>query len=514
MKQKILFFLSVVTILATILSACGPAPAPQPEPPKKYFVPLPPPVNAKFPMTLNYHASLGTQTSKLLSSIFELTYEETSNAVGGTATERYWHLPSGKVGTMQEVVWGDYLGGLMGLVEYYDSNQCLVQGMVVLEVKDATLWQWLFHGINRTFDRGEVALVYEVVEPCGDRFYLSKVQYSELWGTGSILAMGATATWEDPMTVVAPEFHEWGFWETSTTPFDVVTSALDSIRNTLQTQAEVPDLFLVDKDSIQEIIGRQTGFYVYRNGVEIGKVSLTYRHTFGRSPNTNLIGTGALSRIEYEFGDRYYAWVFLTPQVSPTPTSLAILVDSRETADAIEMSEDWVAIYPKLRNNEISGVLLALHMMGDLKAEKAPYHAQVQGGEGGGSVSGEINVGTGGGIKYSVIGTPDHANVALAYALVNSLGKSGLKALGLYFPYKPGSGNGLQYYLSMLLISTAPEDLMLDLPGLDIGVVDRVGFPDLWVFDGNNPDYLRDNYESLWRPAPIVDPATVETPVP
>ncbi|GIK84159.1 MAG: hypothetical protein BroJett025_07810 [Patescibacteria group bacterium] len=493
MNKKQLTVISIILLLlAAFLAACDSNPDPAPKPPAQYFIPLPPPVNGQYPVTLNYHAGLGSQTSKMLSPFFELNYEETQGGAGGVASERLWHLPTDKVGVMQQVTWGDYLGGSLEVVEYYDANHCLVQGMVILEVKDVTLWQWLFRGVARTFDRGEVALVYEVTEPCASTLYLTDIQYGERWGTSAenILAMGATAVWENPMTVIAPEFHEWGFWETSRTPFDTVAVGLDSIRNTLQTGAETPDLFIVDTDSIKEIIGRQTGFHIFRSGVEIGTVQLTYRHTLGRGPNTNLIGTGSLSRLEYVFSDgRYYAWVFLTPQVSPEPSSLVLLVDSPETADAIEQSDNWVGLYPQIRNGQQPGVLLAVHLLGDLRKDTAPYSANVSGGEGG-SVSGTIDVGTSGGIKYAVIGTPDHANVALAMSLLNGLGKSGLEAVGLYFPYKPGSGNGLHYYMSTLLIATAPEELLLDLPGLDIGVIDRVGFPDLEVFDGFAPAYL------------------------
>jgi hypothetical protein len=515
MKQKMLILLSILLVASIALGACAPAPAPQPAAPKQYFVPLPPPVNGKMPVTLNYHAGLGSQTSKLLSPFFELSYEETKGGVGAVISERLWHLPTGKVGVMQEVVWGDYLGGSLGVVEYYDSNQCLIQGMVVLEVKDVTLWQWLFRGISRTFDRGEVALVYEVDEPCGQNLYLTDVQYSELWGTSSenILAMGATAVWENPMTVVSPEFHHWGFWETSQTPFDTVTNALDSVRLTMRSNAEVPDLFIVDLDSIREIIGRQTGFHIFRNGVEIGTVSLTYDHLLGRGPNTKLIGTGSLSMIEYEFTDgRYYSWVVLTPQISPEPTSLMVLVNSREAAEYIRMSGNWVSLYPQIRNNEIPGVLLGIHIIGDLRQDTANYSANVSGGEGG-SVSGSINVGTSGGIKYTTINNPEHENVALAMSLINGLGKSGMKAIGLYFPYKPGSGNGIQYYLSTVLIATAPEELILDYPGLDIGVIDRVGFPDLEVFDGFAPAYLSEGFESPWIPVVEEVPVEVELPV-
>lgn len=514
MKQKILFLLSVLLIAAFVVSACGSPPPQEPPPPKQYFVPLPPPVNGRQPVTLNYHAGLGNQTSKLVSPFFELTYEETKGGIGAVISELLWHLPTDKVGVMQEVVWGDYLGGELGVVEYYDSNQCLIQGMVVLEVNQPTLWQWLFRGISRTFDRGEVALVYEVDEPCGRNLYLTDVQYAELWGTSSenILAMGATAVWEDPMAVVSPEFHQWGFWETSRTPFDTVTAAIDGIRLTLEADAETPDLFIVDLDSIREIIGRQTGFHIFRNGTEIGTVSLTYDHLLGRGPNTNLIGTGSLSMVEYEFTDgRYYAFVILTPQISPEPTSLVVLVDSREAAEYVKYSENWVALYPQIRNNQIPGVLLGIHMIGDLRQDTANYSANVQGGEGG-SVSGSINVGTSGGIKYTTINEPAHEDVALAMSLINGLGKSGMKAIGLYFPYKPGSGNGLQYYLSTVLISTAPEELILDYPGLDIGVIDRVGFPDFEVFDGFPPSYLNDDIPNPWMPIIEETPAEVIPP--
>lgn len=493
MKNK-KFLFCLLVLISLILASCN-GNNPAPAAPVQYFIPLPPPVNGKYPVTLNYHAGVGSETSKLLSPLFELSYEETKSGNGGVTSQRLWYLPTNKVATMQEVKWGDYFGGSLKVVEYYDaSHQCLVQGMVVLEVSDVTLWQWLFKDISRTFDRGEVALVYEALETCSPNLYLTGIQYSERWGTSSenILAMGATALWQDPTGVISPDFHKWGFWETSSTPFDTVTKALDSIRNTLDTGAKTPDLFIVDKDSVSEILGRQTGLHVYRNGVEVGKVELTYRNTLGRSPNTRLIGSGALSRVEYTFKDgRYYSWVFLTPQISPEPTSLVLLVNSKDVADEIEKSNNWVSLYPEIRSGK-EGVLLAVHMIGDLRKDTVSYNSSVRGGQGG-NVSGNIDLGTSGGIKYTLIGTPDHSNVALAMSLLNGLGKSGLEAIGLYFPYRPGSGNGLHYYMSTLLIATAPKDLMLDQPGLDIGVIDRVGFPDLFVFDGAQSEYLNED---------------------
>jgi hypothetical protein len=514
MQRKLYLFLSFIIVASFVLAACG-SPAPAPQAPPKLFVPLPPPVNGFFGTTLNYNAGVGSQTSKLVSPFFELNYEETASGPGGTASERLWHLPTGKVGIMRETNWGDYLGGKLTVVEFYDSQQCLVQGMVVLEVRNATLWQWLFRGISRTFDRGEVNLVYQVDEPCGQSMRLTKIQYGERWGTSEndIIAMGATALWDNPMTVVPAQYHNWGFWETSITPFDIVANAIDSVRQTLQVQAEVPNLFIVDQDSLREVIGRQTGLTYYRNGVQIGQVILTYRNTFGRMPNTNLIGTGALSRIEYVFDDgRYYAWVMLTPQVSPVPSTLMVLTTSKERADMLENAADWVSLYPRLRAGEFADVKLAFHMIGDLRVDTTNYSANVQGGEGG-SVSGTIRLGTSGGIAYALVAEPKHEDVALGMSLLNALGKSGLDAIGHYFPYKPGSGTGAHYYLSIVLIATAPDALRMDYPGLDIGAIDRVGFPDLEVFDGFAPSYLSESFESPWHPVAVEETAVPEVQV-
>ena len=500
MKNNLYFLMGAVLLLSVVLSACG-APAPVPQPPPKLFVPLPPPVNGYFGATLNYNAGVGSQTSKLVSPYFELNYEETSSGPGGTASERWWYLPNGTVGIMRQTQWGDFLGGKLTVVEYYDSHQCILQGMVVLEVRDATLWQWLFRGIARTFDRGEVDLVYQVAKPCGETMTLTKVQYGERWGTSedNIIAMGATALWDSPMTVVPAAYHSWGFWETSITPFDVVTGAIDTVRQTLQQQSETPNLFIVDQDSLREIIGRQTGFHYYRDGVEIGQVVLTYKNTLGRMPNTNLIGSGALSRVEYVFNDgRYYAWVLLTPQISPVPSTLMVLVNSREAVVALEQASDWVALYPQIRQNAIPGVQLAIHMIGDLRTDTTNYAASVQGGEGG-NVSGSITLGTSGGIAYALVNNPKHEDVALGLSLLNALGKSGLRAIGFYYPYAPGSGNGAHYYLTTVLMATAPDELRLNYPGLDVGVIDRVGFPDFEVFDGFAPSYLSPDFESPWH---------------
>ncbi len=75
--------------------------------------------------------------------------------------------------------------------------------------------------------------------------------------------------------------------------------------------------------------------------------------------------------------------------------------------------------------------------------------------------------------------------------------------------------------MSTLLIATAPEDLLMDYPGLDVGVIDRVGFPDLEVFDGFAPAYLEESFTSPWRipvqtevPVESATPAVETTPAP
>ena len=71
-----------------------------------------------------------------------------------------------------------------------------------------------------------------------------------------------------------------------------------------------------------------------------------------------------------------------------------------------------------------------------------------------------------------------------------------------------------------MLIATAPDELRMDYPGLDIGAIDRVGFPNLEVFDGFAPSYLSESFESPWHTI-VVEETTMpeevqaeETPAP
>jgi len=454
----------VLVVVMILLAGCGEEPA------TINFVPLPPPVDGRYPLSYQF-VGLGNenQLQRLISPNIRVEYGETSGGIGGVANEMVTIFPQNLSAVMQEIQWGDWFNGRIRRTEYYAANGDLLGGMVLLNVPKSSFLQ-LFRGeIRYTIDRSRLYLVYVAPER-GARPVLTKIVYMEYWGPTDRdrWAMGLNATWMN-VNVISSTYHRWGFWETSADPFSQVVQALENARQALnQTQ---PDLLSVDEDSAREILGRQTGLRLYQSGQAFGTIEFEYNQLFGRQPNTMLIGNGALSRVDWNLAVGNYTLLVLTPQVSPVPSTLYVFLANPKKADEFRATA-WPTLYERLRRGDDPNVILAVHAIGDLG--KITASGTTSEGK-----SATVNVGTGGGINYAVLGSPTYDQVTKARRLLSLLGQGGIRAIGLYYPYAPGSGSGLDFYLATLELVTAPPERVLNEWGMDVGVLDRVGFPEI-----------------------------------
>lgn len=485
-KTRLFSFLTLFVVVSLVLASCGaPPPAPTPEPPKNDFNPLPPPAYSTHNTALQQMGGVDKASAqfKLLSPEISVDYGQTALGTGGVEFEKVTLLKTSQTGTSITSKYGDWFGGEVGVAQYYGRNAQICGGTIELKVKGFSILQLFTKAGAYPIDRSKLSLIYTNGCDAQKPIRLEKIVYSERYGLTSsdILAMGVTATWWTDVSRVLPaQYLKWGFWEDGESAFDLVTAALEAAKTSLTTSYGTPNLLVIDRDSLQEVIGRQTGFVVERDGKPYGKIVFTYANTFGRAPNTNLIGTGALSRVEWELanGELYYSLLLLTPQISPQPSTLYVFTDDRATGDIIAANKQWVSLYPKLRQG-IPHVILAVHAIGDLRGVSTSSTVNVSGSKGGESVSASgtvtMNLGSVGGIAYSTLGNPGWENFSLARELLNMLGESGMFALGFYFPSEPGSGSGLDYYLSVTSLAVAPAETALNAWNVDAGYIDRKG---------------------------------------
>lgn len=460
--------LLLVLALAILMAACSPFQAGSSP---STFVPLPPPAGGRYPLAFQLQTVGKVQKMTLASPNAVITYDEYGSGSGKIANETVTIFPNGtpKTAVMLSTTWGDYLQGSVDIVEYNNPAGNLLGGMVLLELKKASILPWIFQGdMTHTINRSRLYLVYQAEEP-GAWPMLSFVQYVEKWGSSDkdVWALGLTAHWNGDSSIVPAQYQRWGFWETKSTPFSVVTGALDYVANSVKSTP--PDLLVEDRDSARELIGRQSGFDILKKGVPYGTIRFDYNNNWGRGPNTKFLGSGALSRIEWTLGEKYYTMLALTPQLSPTPSTLYLFLSDKSQADKIYSdSSNWPLLYDQIRQNQIKGFVLGVHAIGDVADI-----TQTSTDKNGNTVTEKI--GTGGGIRFTTIGNPSFSDITLARNLVSYLGQGGVDALGLYYPYAVGSGSGLDYYVATLVLMTAPNSL--EKWGVDVGVIDRVGFP-------------------------------------
>jgi hypothetical protein len=461
MYKKTLF---VLLISIFLLSGCITA--------DRGFVPAPPPVESENVMNIS-QISIGSdgdgQIMSITSPLLDVQYRENGDGAGKTATEVVT-LPNGQNGTMLSVVWGDWTEAELTLVNYYGEG-VLTSAMIVAEFDEISLFQLTTGNSRYTVDRSQVILVYEQ-SPSGE-LQLRQLQYVEKWGLGLLdqdeLLYGGYAVWMDDFEDILPRSYlTWGFWEENGVP---ATQVRDILKSALRTSTE-PEFEAVDRDSIREVIGRQTGLYLERDGIPWGKVVVEYSNTFGRQPNTELIGKGALSLIEWQLGEENYYLIILSPRISPVGNSLYIFTTDSEEVSQLANSKNAnnpMPLYDDLRNGVYENVFLTLYAIGDI--------GEVTESSG----DSTTHVGDSGGVQWRSIGQVDKEDVQLANNLLSLLGP-GQYQMGLYYAYKPGSGSGMSYYLSTLTMSLFSD---LNSFNSDIGLLDRVLVPnfDIAPFD-------------------------------
>jgi len=472
---------AIALCIALVMGACSAPPAPPATPePQNIFNALPPPPYGEHQTVLKYDASvdLASQTFQLISPEIEVKYGKTTSGVGEVEFET---VKIGDLsGTSLTSKYGDFFKGKVSVGQYFGANGKLCGGIVELKVDSLSVLQIFTRSGPYPINRSKLSLLYS--NYCkGGKPKLVKVIYNERWGATSadILAMGSTATWTNVKGVLSPEYQEWGFW-TKGTAFEVVTKALEQAMSNLSSSAyKTPQVLTIDRDSAVELIGRQTGFVIERNGIPWGTIELDYDNLFGAAPNsTSPIANGALSRITWRIGGKYYALLQLTPRINPVPSTLWVFVDDENTADILK-NQQWVNLYDPLDNNDIPHVLLAIHGIGDLKKINTSAPVSVKGSVDGKSVdaSGQVtlDLGVTGGIAYTTLGNPSWEKIRFSRELLTLMGESGIEAVGLYFPTQPGNGSGLDYYLSVISLITAPKDLRLNTWDMDAGFIDRKG---------------------------------------
>jgi len=249
------------------------------------FADLPAPAGGKYPTSQFVQKVGDTEQVSMISPLLAVYYNDTGKGAGGTNSEIA--TIDGNSAVMTEFVWGDYLNGKIKSTEVFDVVGNLIESRITLQVDSASILQWFGGCFGCTIDRSRLVLQYFPDETGWPR--LSRAVYLEEWGTNSkdILALGQAAYW-DGAAEVFPAYASWGFWESHSKPFDQVVGALEAARTGLQTVT--PTYKVADEDSLSEIIGRQTGLKLYKNGEAWGAINFTYSNNWGRMPNTEYIG--------------------------------------------------------------------------------------------------------------------------------------------------------------------------------------------------------------------------------
>lgn len=442
---------------ALLVSGCGTTPV---------LADLPMPSTLTGQTTLVVQNLKGVEDVSVETPSLSVSYGNTGEGAGSIQSEIV-RLNTGKAAKLIKFSWGEYLtNGRIESAQVFASNGKALEARITLRMAGASLLQ-LFTGPRYTVDRSRLVLQYLANDGV---LTLSTATYMEEWGvnaSGAQMAYGLQAWWKNADTIF-PAYRQWGFWEVSENAFGLVAQALEESRRMLQITR--PSYMVVDQDGLREVIGRQTGMKLYRDGMLWGSVNFRYSNTWGPMPNTPAIGKGALSRIEWEFGGQYRALSILASQFSPRPTAIYVFSQSRSQAEFVEGTK-WVPLYGMLnaKSEQVKDVLLSVYSAGHV----GKLTSLVTTSEG----SGTADIGDGGGVFYGFFGQANILAVAELRSLIDLTGLPGVKALGLYYPTSELSGSGLHYYLAISQVALN-GDKGLDSYGQDVGLLDRVGFPD------------------------------------
>lgn len=426
------------------------------------FVPLPPPVGEEYPLNQIVQTIGETEQVKMQAPFASVDFGQTGSFAGGVKLEELCLKLKFTCATMLSTEWGSWSSATIQRAQTYDPEGRILGASIEQSLPNASILQWLHGCIECTIKRS--ILVFEYVSPvAGATPLLTSVHYYEEWGIDGShpMAFGTAHRWDDAADLF-PVQAKWGFWESKIGPFEQVIAALQQAQTTLQTHK--PAMQVVDSDSAgREFIGRQSGFDIVHDGITTGSIDLTYSNGWGQMPNTELIGKGALSRIEWVEGAKYYSMVVLSPVLSPEPSSLYVFCSTKECADYVTKNQaEWPLLYGQIRSHQIEGLQFAVYAIGHIGQISKSTGEDI------------VHVGDGGGVHYSIIGSPSFSQVDAASRHINMLGLNGVKALGLYYATKPASGSGLEYYLEVVRLSLT--DWPLEKYGEDVGALDRVGF--------------------------------------
>lgn len=453
--MKKYFVIALLAILAAVLLAgCNQADS---------FVPLPPPVDEQYPMNQLVQTIGDTEQVRMQAPFASVEFGQTGSFAGGLKLEEICLKQKDVCATMLSTTWGSWSSATIERAEAYDPQGRLLGGWIEESLPDASIFQWLHGCLSCTIKRSRLMLEFISPEP-DETPILTNIYYFEEWGLNKStpFAFGTAHKWSKDLITLFPDQSRWGFWESHTGPFEQVLGALN--RADLVLRSVTPSIQVIDHDSVgREFIGRQSGFTIVRQGLIVGTIDLTYANTWGQMPNTTLISRGALSRIEWRDDEEYYSMSVLSPVLSPEPTSLYAFCATTECGDYVARNQQqWPLLYEKIRNQEIPGLEFAVYSIGHIGDIIKSSGDTV------------VTVGQGGGVHYSIIGSPTVDQVDRAYQHLSMLGLNGIKALGLYYATKPSSGSGLEYYLATVRLAMAPDPLSSY--GWDVGQLDRVGF--------------------------------------
>jgi hypothetical protein len=468
-------------LVLPILGACagGQAPTPQVD----AFQTLAPPDEEQLPLTLFYSGNSGN-VSQLLDVVGPdviVNFRRTTQSVGGMGTETV-SVPRPDqrlaVATTRMFEWGDYFGSRVRRTTYYDQSGKLLRGVIQLSIPYSSVMQ-LFKGrVQYEYDKSRLYLIYDS-EGKGKPVFKGVV-YGQEYGLGKDrVFLGTTYVWLSPASLdklLPQEYHRWGFWTKSSDEWGVVTKALDAVHANAEKVAA--DYSSQDTDGLREIIGRQTGFHLFQQGTEVGKIELDYQNNFGRMPNTVPFGSGALSRVHWRMTDgSYFGIVTFSPLGTPQAASLIVFVDDEAVGNQIAAT-NASTVMEALNGPGIPHALFGVYMSGDISKQYlvVPGAKHTDGRQ---DPDTTIDLGTFGGVSYSLVGHPNHAQALAVRDHLDLIGEGGMNAIGFKYPTKPNSGTGLHYYISILTLLTCDGDQLLNTIGCDVGLLDRVGMAGL-----------------------------------
>lgn len=361
--------------------------------------------------------------------------------------------------TMNKYQWRDeYLNGTITSAIDYSPAGNIVDARIVLTIDKGSFINFV---VNSRYSVDRSRFIYQFLPDENGKLILRNAFYYEEWGldSDSTVCFGLTAGWHNLDNInLFSRFQNWGFWETSDTPFQMVVDSLEIARQNLKKGNT--DLLSYDKDSLSEIFGQQSGSDVFVNNKPYCQVRYEYSHFFGSMPNTECV-SGSLTKVSWNFTNgEYRSLVIRSSQLVERPSSVFIFCKSKEEEKAVS-GQEWLNLYGEVTENH-SFVLYAAGAVGEI----TKYDSEGK----------SIDVGEGGGVFYGFIHkTPKVEDILQLRRLLDLIGLPGIKALGFYYPTAAGSGNGIHYFLSIMAVKLSNNMGQYDVG--DIGLLDRVGLP-------------------------------------